>query len=29
MNKIPSIKEEPMDPTNSFVVTPNYISQCE
>jgi len=29
VNKIPVIKEEPIDSSNSFVVTPNYISQCE
>lgn len=29
MNKIPVIKEEPIDSPNSFVVTPNYISQCK
>ncbi|XP_015374966.1 PREDICTED: nucleosome-remodeling factor subunit NURF301-like isoform X3 [Diuraphis noxia] len=27
VSKIPAIKEEPIDPPNSFVVTPNYISQ--
>ncbi|KAL4097583.1 hypothetical protein QTP88_022332 [Uroleucon formosanum] len=27
VNKIPAIKEEPIDSPNSFVVTPNYISQ--
>ncbi|XP_050054752.1 nucleosome-remodeling factor subunit NURF301 isoform X3 [Aphis gossypii] len=27
VNKIPVIKEEPIDNPNSFVVTPNYISQ--
>lgn len=29
VNKSPVIKEEPADSSNSFVVTPNYISQCE